>query len=469
MFTFEDEGTPLCDGITRREILRVGGLGAFGLSMGSLLQGQQARAVNSDASRAHSFGKAKSCIVLFLLGGPPQHETWDPKPEAPAEIRGDLRPMQTSVPGMLVGELMPRTARLAHHIAALRAVSTNDSAHSASGYAMSTGMAHAPRGVENAKPGAPNDWPSFGAVVKRLRTGRSGSLPAAITVPERMANDGNLTWPGQDAGWLGRTADPWVLNCDPSAQNFSIPELGLPGDVPAVRLDRRRSLLTQVNQRIDNLERANAISRFDIQSRQVYDLLRSSQARQAFDLNREPTSVRDRYGRTKFGQSTLLARRLVEAGVSLVQVSWSRLPGALNNGHWDTHGQNTNALKQLMPVMDRTYSALLEDLAERGLLDETLVIWMGEFGRTPRLNGGGGRDHWGPVFSVALAGGGIKGGQVYGSSDRIAAYPRDGRVQPQDLTATIFHCLGHSPDTEIHDALGRPHPISRGDVVRGIF
>jgi uncharacterized protein (DUF1501 family) len=152
-----------------------------------------------------------------------------------------------------------------------------------------------------------------------------------------------------------------------------------------------------------------------------------------------------------------------------VQVSWSRLPGALNNGHWDTHGQNTNALKQLMPVMDRTYSALLEDLAERGLLDETLVIWMGEFGRTPRLNGGGGRDHWGPVFSVALAGGGIKGGQVYGSSDRIAAYPRDGRVQPQDLTATIFHCLGHSPDTEIHDALGRPHPISRGDVVRGIF
>ncbi len=179
--------------------------------------------------------------------------------------------------------------------------------------------------------------------------------------------------------------------------------------------------------------------------------------------------MRDRYGRGKFGQSVLLARRLVEAGVPMIRVNWSRVPGALNNGHWDTHSRNTDALKQLMPLMDQTYSALLDDLAQRGLLDETLVVWMAEFGRTPRLNGGGGRDHWGRVFSVALAGGGIRGGVVHGSSDSIAGSPRDGRALPQDLLATIFHCLGIQPDAEFHDAQGRPIPLTRGDVIRQVL
>ncbi len=223
MLTLQDHGSRLCDGWTRREWLRVGGLGLFGLSLPRLLQARQTThnlGDTSDPERA--FGKAKSCIVLFFLGGPPQHETWDPKPEAPAEIRGDLRPIPTSVPGIHVGELMPRTARLMDKICALRAMTTSDNAHSSSGYAMVTGQPHAPRGVENAKPGAPNDWPCLGAVVRRLR-GDRGGLPAAVTLPERLANDGNLTWPGQDAGWLGRTADPWLLNCEPAAANSTFP------------------------------------------------------------------------------------------------------------------------------------------------------------------------------------------------------------------------------------------------------
>jgi hypothetical protein len=357
---------------------------------------------------------------------------------------------------------------LLKQIAVLRAVSTNDSSHSSSGYYMTTGYPHQPLGVENAKPGAPNDWPSLGAVVKRV-LGSRGNLPAAVTLPEQSANDGNLTWPGQDAGFLGRAADPWLLNCDPSAADFQIPGLSLPSDVPQVRFDSRRSLLDQVNQRLDAVQRGGGNPFYSAQCQQAIDLVASSKARQAFEMNQEVPAMRDRYGRSKFGQSVLLARRLVEAGVPLIRVNWSRVQNALNNGHWDTHGKNTEGLKQVMPIMDQAYSALLEDLGDRGLLDETLVVWMGEFGRTPKINGGGGRDHWGPVFSVALAGGGIQGGRVYGASDSIGGYPKDGRVQPQDLTATIFHCLGIRHDSEMHDALGRPVAISRGQVIGQIL
>src|SRR5207248_9743206 len=212
------------------------------------------------------------------------------------------------------------------------------------------------------------------------------------------------------------------------------------------------------------------LGRFDVQSRQAFDLLRAGRARRAFDLAAEPDRVRDRYGRNRWGQSVLLARRLVEAGVSLVQVNWTRMPGdTVDSPAWDTHAKNAERLKKhLMPLMDQAYSALLEDLAARGLLAETLVVWAGEFGRTPKINAAAGRDHWGHVFSVALAGGGIRGGVVHGASDRIGGFVKEGRVQPQDLTATLFHCLGHTPDTEVNDVLGRPHPISRGTVIRQV-
>lgn len=238
MLTILDDNVPLCDDVTRREWLRLGGLGAFGLTLPGLLAARE----QAGAGKRKPY---KSCILLFFLGAPPQHETWDPKPDAPPEVRGDLKPTQSATPGLLVGELMPRTARMTNRIAVLRAVHTGDSAHSSSGYYMTTGVAHRPIGVENAKPGAPNDWPSLGAVVRRMWRGPC-MLPSAITLPEQMANDGNLTWPGQDAGFLGRSADPWVLTGDPSAPRFEVSGLGLPADVPPLRFDARRALLEQV-------------------------------------------------------------------------------------------------------------------------------------------------------------------------------------------------------------------------------
>jgi hypothetical protein len=462
MLTLHDDGFRLCDGLTRRDWLRVGGLGLFGLSWPALLQARQRQADRP--------GPAKACILLYLSGGPPQHETWDPKPDAPKEIRGDFRPVASSVPGLRVCELMPRVARLAHRCCVLRAVSTADNAHSSSGYWMLTGQPY-PRPNTECNPPAGGDWPNLGAVVQRLRQGGT-NLPAAITLPEQMISNANIVAVGQNAGFLGRGADPWLLTCDPSAPDFQVSGLGLPAEVPPLRLDGRRSLLQQVNRHLDAVDRGGAVARYDGQSRQAFDLLRSPRARRAFDLNQEPPGVRDRYGRHKFGQSVLLARRLVEAGVALVQVNWPRERGdmASDSPVWDTHSRNAERLRTaLMPPMDQAYSALLEDLDQRGQLGETLVVWMGEFGRTPRHNGNGGRDHWGQVFSVALAGGGVRGGVVHGASDGIGAFPRDGRVLPHDLAATIFHCLGYRPDIEIHDLLGRPVPISRGEVLRQLL
>jgi hypothetical protein len=467
MLSLHSQPALLCDGLTRREWLRAGGLGAFGLALPELLQ---ARTAQGAAERAETaFGKAKACIVLFLLGGPPQHETWDPKPEAPTGIRGDLRPIKSAVPGMQVGELMPRTAQLSDKCCVLRGMSTNDNAHSSSGYWMLTGYPHQPMNSENSKLGAPNDWPCFGAVIKHRRNGNG--LPPVVTLPEHIWNTGNIPWPGQDAGFLGRKADPWLLTCDPSSSSFQVPQLHLPGEVPPLRLQARRSLLAQVNQHLDGAAAAATVAGYQTYSQQAFDLLRSPKARRAFDLDREPPAVRDRYGRCRFGQSVLLARRLVEAGVGLVQVNWTRAPNDSDlNPVWDTHTNNAERLKTaLMPPMDQAYSALLDDLCQRGLLEETLVVWMGEFGRSPKINSAGGRDHWGHVFSVTLAGGGVRGGQIFGASDRIGGHPKEGRVQPHDLTATIFHCLGIRPDSEIHDALGRPVPISRGEVIRQIL
>jgi hypothetical protein len=473
MLPITDRPVRLCDGISRRECLRVGGLGALGLSLPAL-QAAQAAAARQGAHSA-SFGKAKSCIVLFLLGGPPQHETWDPKPDAPPEVRGEFGPIASAVTGLQVGELMPKTAKLADRVAVLRAMATDDNAHTSSGYWMLTGYPHQPKNAENGPPGFPNNWPCVAAVVKHLVSDR-GSLPASVRLPEEIWNTGRLVWPGQDAGWLGHTADPWYLLCDPNAASFQISDLALPKEVPPVRLDQRRSLLEAVNQRLDGVDRARSSlgkssARWSNLDHKAFDLLRSPKARAAFDLADEPAAMRDRYGRNRFGQSVLLARRLVEAGVSLVQVNWTRWDTDTTAAPaWDTHQKNGERLKTaLMPPMDVAYSALLEDLEQRGLLDETLVVWMGEFGRTPRINPSGGRDHWGHVFCAALAGGGVRGGVVHGASDRQGGYPVSGRVEPQDLTATIFHCLGYEPHTELRDSLGRPMPISRGEPIAKIL
>lgn len=466
MLTIRDAGVSLCDHLTRRDWLRIGALGALGLS---LPEYRNARAAASPTVSSGPFGRARACIIVGLTGGPPQHETWDPKPDAPEEIRGPFRPIASTVPGLQVCELMPRLAANAHHFAVLRACSTRDNAHSSSGYYMMTGVPHVPPNVENARPGAPNNWPSVASLVNRVKS-RPGGMPASVVIPEHIWNDGNIPWPGQDAGFLGRAADPWLVHCDPSAPNFQIPAIAMPSEITPLRFDERQSLLAQVNRHLDRMEMAPAVAHYNHQFRQALDMMQTGSVRRAFDLEQEPAWQRDRYGRSRYAQSVLLARRLVESGISLVQINWTRMGTNLpNQGGWDTHAKNAESLRDhLMPLMDRACSALIEDLNVRGLLDETLVVWMGEFGRTPRHNSNGGRDHWGSVFSLAMAGGGVRAGVVHGASDRLGAYPREGAVLPQDVAATIFHLLGIAPGTEVHDTQGRPIPVSRGEVIRQI-
>ena len=436
---------------TRRESLRAGGLGALGLSLPQLLA----------ASATGRPTKAKRCIILFLLGGPPQHSTWDPKPEAPAEIRGEFGPIDTVVPGMRIGSIFPKLAKQADKLCLLRAMSTGDNAHSSSGYAMHTGVPHAPLNAEGVNPGAPNDSPALAALVRKFR-GDVGGLPGAVRLPMHIFNTDSSVWPGQDAGFLGRACDPWLFRCEPASPTFALPELTLRADVDLERQTGRQNLFRK-------LDRAPAVP-VNAHTETAFDLLSSRAAKVAFDLAKEPPRERDRYGRHQFGQSCLLARRLIEAGVGLVQVNWFRGPEEPADAPcWDSHAKEGQRLKTVLgPTLDDGFSALLEDLSERGMLDDTLVMCLSEFGRSPKFNGAAGRDHWGHVFSVALAGGGIRGGQVFGASDKIGAYPKDGKVIPADLTATALHCLGIDPGAEIHDAFKRPLPASRGTVLRGI-
>lgn len=459
--------TRLCDGITRREAMRIGGLSALGLSLPQLLASRQlAAAVPGTGDK----GTAKSCIVLFLMGGAPQHSTFDPKPDAPALIRGDFGPISTAIPGVQYCELLPRLAQLADRLAVVRAMSTSDNAHSSSGYFMLTGVPHSPQNRENVNPGFPNDFPQLGAIVRKFIAPR-GHLPAAMRLPHRIYNTDGSVWPGQDGGFLGRAADPWLLNCRPADPDFRVPEFELPVEINDVRLSARQHLLEHVNRRLEDAARQDLRATYGHMTEQAFDLLHSRISREAFRLERESPAMRDRYGHSQFGQSVLLGRRLVEAGVSLVQVNWFRGPEEPYDAPcWDSHvGESARLKNHLCPPADQAISALIEDLEERGLLDETLVVCMGEFGRSPRMNRSGGRDHWGNVFSVALAGGGIRGGTVYGASDAIGGFPKDGKTLPQDLSATILHCLGLDAHLEIEDSLGRRHPISRGTVIRQIL
>ncbi|AMV34924.1 hypothetical protein VN12_22545 [Pirellula sp. SH-Sr6A] len=474
MLSFQGRSARLCDGLSRREWLKVGGISAGALSLADLLRIQNAKGADplqGDApKRLSGFGQAKHCIVLFLLGGPPQHETWDPKPEAPEEVRGQFGSIETATPGLRVGELMPLTAKLTNKIAVLRALATDDNAHSSSGYWMLTGHPHAPKNSENALPGAPNNWPSIAAVVRHLK-GDSGALPGSVRLPEEIWNTGRLLWPGQDAGWLDSQSDPWLITCDPNKPDFRVPDIALPNDISSERFAQRRDFLHALNRRLDQIQSHASVQRWTSWQSKAVELLQTPAAQRAFALDKETEAVRDRYGRNRFGQSVLLARRMIEAGVSLVQVNWTRWENDEDVAPaWDSHAKHNERIKNaLMPPMDQAYSALLEDLEQSGLLDETLVVWIGEFGRTPRFNAAGGRDHWGHVFSGALAGGGVKGGTVFGASDRQGAYPLEGRVEPQDLAATIFHCLGFGPSTELKDRFGRPLAISNGTPIQAIL
>jgi hypothetical protein len=475
MLSLEDR-SPIGDGITRREWLRVGGLSALGLSLPGLLRADQRPAAPpavlprlGRGLQGATFGRAKNVIFLWLQGGPPQHETFDPKPDAPAEIRGPFKPIATNVPGIRFCELLPRTARRADRLAIVRSLATDDENHDVSGYWVLTGYPYGPGSARQIKP---NDWPYFGSIVKMLKPSERMPALTSVWVPDLMRLNDNVTPAGQTAGFLGKLWEPERFVGDPGAPNYHIEGLSLSGELTRVRMNRRRGLLGQLDQRLRTLERGGAADAWDRLSQQAFDLVMSGQARQAFDLRREPESVRDRYGRYSWGQSVLLARRLIEAGVRLVHVNWVREPGdsAVDNPMWDTHAQNADRLQDcLCPQFDVTFAALMDDLEQRGLLGETLVVVIGEFGRTPRINTQGGRDHWGRVFSFALAGAGIAGGQVFGASDRNGAFPATDPIRAHDLTATIFHLLGIDPGGVFYDKSNRPHLLCHGEPLQRLL
>jgi hypothetical protein len=396
-----------------------------------------------------------------MWGGPSQLDTWDPKPDAPAEVRGEFRPIATRIPGVSICEHFPRLAQLADRYAIIRSMTHDDSAHLSSVHHILTGRL-APKVKSDADPPSRRDSPAIGSALARLRPG-GVALPPFVTMPwivSHPAAPGGKA-PGQHAGWLGPAYDPFVLTTNPAAPNFTVPALARPAEVTAERLDARRELLASLDVRVPSLEGfAGSLQR-------AMDLLTSDAARRAFDLSREPAGLRDRYGRHIHGQCLLLARRLIEAGVRLVCVNWHQ------DGQffWDTHQNNFAGLKhRLMPPTDQAYSALLEDLSQRGLLDETLVVWVGEFGRSPRINrANAGREHHPGCYSAVLAGGGVRGGQVHGRSDHHAAYPAADPVSPADLAATIYHALGVPPDATLQDREGRPAVLTEGRPVMALF
>jgi hypothetical protein len=459
----------------RREWLRVGGLSALGLALPTVLGASRASAApvgppNSlSGDLGGTFGKAKNVIFLWLQGGPPQHETFDPKPDAPLEIRGPFKPISTNVPGIQFCELLPRTARYADKLAVVRSLSTRDDNHDVSGYWLLTGYPYLTGSARQIKP---TDWPYFGSIVKMLKP--SESLPAltSVWIPDAMRLNDNVTPAGQTAGFLGKLWEPERFVGDPALPEYQIEGLSLLEGVTRVRMDRRLDLLRQFESHVADASQSGAMGAWNRLRQQAFDLVTSAEARAAFDLSREPDNVRDRYGRYTWGQSVLLARRLIEAGVRLVHVNWARDPGdnAVDNPLWDTHSLNADRLQDnLCPQFDPTFAALMDDLSERGLLDETLVVVIGEFGRTPKINVNGGRDHWGHVFSFAMAGAGIRGGQVIGASDKDGAYPATTPITGGDLTATIFHLLGIDPAGMFYDRENRPHPLTKGEPIAAML
>jgi hypothetical protein len=421
-------------------MLRVGGLTALGLSLSDWFRLRAAAGEKPSA-------RAKSCILLWLDGGPSHLETFDLKPEAPGEVRGPFQPIATNVSGVQICELLPNTARIADKLAIVRSVTSPLGEHGLANHYLLTGY----------KPSPVLEYPSYGAVLAHVRGGQH-MLPPYVAIPDYKSTAGS--------GFLGAVHRPFVVGGDPANPDFRVRDLDFYPGVTAGRMERRREFVSQLERFQQAVEAGPPKS--DPAFEQAYRLVTSPQAKQAFDLSQEKAAVRARYGSRTVGQSCLLARRLVERGVAFVHV---------NNTGWDTHESLVLRLKEgytgakvgvgLIPTFDLAFATLVGDLSERGLLDETLVIAMGEFGRTPKLNTQGGRDHWPRVFSVVLAGGGVKGGQVLGSSDPVGESPKDHPVTPADLACTIYQLLGVDPAREIHTADGRPVQINQGGQTIG--
>jgi hypothetical protein len=444
--------------LSRRALLKIGALAPLGLGLPSLLA-----ATAKSSNTAGKFGRAKRCLMLYMWGGPSHIDTFDMKPNAPIEFRGEFAPIKTKVPGIHICEHLPHLATQTDKIGFIRSVTHTDNNHSTAAHWMLTG--HRPdRSAENFGAQA-TDFPNYGSVLTKLAP-VSGKLPTFVSLPEIIATTAGFVTPGQNAGFLGARYDPFRINQHPDKANFKVENLTPVEGLNDERLGSRVNLLERFDGFRKNLVASTEAEEFSFFQQRALDLVTSPEARKAFDLQAESPAQRERYGNHTFGQSVLLGRRLLEAGVKLVTVYWHRDDPAVDTT-WDTHASNFKQLKgRLLPAVDRSIAVLLEDLAQSGMLEDTLVCWMSEFGRTPKVNGSdAGRDHWGACNTVWFAGAGVPGGQVYGASDRIASEPISDPVSPADLSATLYHLMGLDPSSPVYDALDRPFPISDGKVL----
>jgi hypothetical protein len=445
-----------------------------------VLAGQQAASAAQPESRADgarpSVPRARACIFIYLFGGPSQIDTFDMKPDAPREFRGEFEPIETNVPGISICEHFGRLATVADKFALIRSMRHQHPRHGYGLYYTFTGRPH-PRPDLDAAP-SPDDFPTLASLIARL--GESpASFPPAVTLPRwnrflDLPND----YAGETAGFLGKSYDPWLVKTEPGSTEFQISGVELPAGVSLNRLAARRALWQQFDRRLAERGETELLQQHDALYQQAFSLVASPQARRAFDLSRESSPMRARYGDTPFGQGLLLSRRLVEAGATLITVNWHNDGSDVKSPFWDTHRDNFKTLRErLIPPVDVGLTALLEDLDERGLLDSTLVVMLGEFGRTPRVGrvvmnaatNSSGRDHWPHAYTALIAGGGVRGGQIYGSSDHRAAYVTDRPVGPPDLTATILDRLGVDRQSRIYDRQERPHFACEGDPITGLF
>ena len=433
-----------CDGFSRRDFLHAGALSALGLTLPGFLAQKAAGAVtDTDVN----------CIMLFLVGGPSQLDTWDPKPDAPDEIRGPFQAIDTNVPGIRISEIFPRMSRHADKFSLIRSVyHTATAVHDTGHQMMQTGRLFT-GGVEH---------PHAGCVLGYLKGGR-GEMPPHVLIPRPIGRTGGNLPHGQTAGYLGKRYDPFVLNADPNDKNFSVPDLLPPDYISAVRADRRQRMRDAVEGELAAFEDQAQCKQMDDNFNLAYRLMSSAQAREAFALDKEPTSVRDRYGRTRFGQGCLLARRLIERGVRFVTVNMFET--VFDEKTWDIHGSapftDIVEMKNLIaPNFDQAYSALLEDLSDRGMLKTTVVTALGEFGRTPKVNPAGGRDHHPGVWTIVMGGGPIRGGRVVGESDELGFTPKSRPVSPGEVAATLYKALGLDPHHELPGPQGRPLPLA---------
>ncbi|WP_422929962.1 DUF1501 domain-containing protein [Singulisphaera sp. PoT] len=448
-------------GFHRRELLQVGFSGLMGMGLPSLLGGQ-ARANAEVMPR-----RGKSVILIFLTGAPSHIDTFDMKPEAPAEVRGGFQPIPTKLPGVSICEHLPQLASRADQYAVIRSMTHEIPSHEHGTHMVLTGIDKMPPGSTHMA--SRSDWPCYASGLDFVRP-RNDGIPNGVMLPTYLNNGYGFS--GQNAGLLGSKFDPWHITQDPSAANFQIESLTLPVGLTADQLGNRRALLQEIDGQHARIDGMSSRNEFGGLQDKAFTMLTSGKVKRAFALEREDPRVRDRYGRHLFGQSLLLSRRLVQAGVPIIQANM----GSMNN--WDTHNDNCEQLKtRLLPPLDQAVSALLDDLNATGLIDDTLVVMVGEFGRTPKLvpNVGStnpakvGRDHWSGVFSALFAGAGVRGGQFIGKSDKIGAYPATRGFYPSDLGATIYSVLGVDPSSMVMDPLGRPLELNRGQVIAPLF